>query len=82
MGEAAALELAAEIHADLILMDDRRGVAAAFDLRIHVTGTLGLLARAAKLGIIDLSDAFARIKRTNFRYRQEIMDQFLRESTL
>ncbi len=74
MGEApAALGLAAEIHADLILIDDRRGVAVAFDMGIHVTGTLGLLARAANLGIIDLSDVFARIKRTNFRYRREIM---------
>jgi hypothetical protein len=38
-----------------------------------------LLARAAKLGTIDLSDAFDRLKRTNFRYRQEIMDDLLKQ---
>jgi len=46
---------------------------------LNVTGTMGLLARAAKHGVIDLADAFARLKRTNFRYRQDIMDMLLRE---
>ena len=46
---------------------------------ITVTGTMGLLARASKRGMIDLADAFARLKLTNFRYRQETMDKFLAE---
>jgi predicted nucleic acid-binding protein len=79
-GETAAITLAAELHADLLLMDDRRGVIAALERGLTVTGTMGLLARAAKHGILDLADAFARLKRTNFRYRQEIMDDLLKEA--
>lgn len=42
-----------------------------------VTGTLGILGLAARRGLVDLADSFARLKRTNFRYRQEIMDELL-----
>ncbi len=76
-GETAAITLATELHADLLLMDDRRGVAVALRKGLTVTGTMGLLARAAKRGMLDLGDAFSRLKRTNFRYRQDIMDALL-----
>jgi predicted nucleic acid-binding protein len=73
-GETAAIELAAELHADLLLIDDRRGVAVALRKGLAVTGTMGLLARAAKRGALDLAQAFGNLKETNFRYRREIMD--------
>lgn len=76
-GETAALTLAAELHADLVLIDDRRAVTAAREMGITVTGTMGLLARASKAGLIDLAEAFAHLKLTNFRYRQETLDKFL-----
>lgn len=78
-GETAAIALAAELHADLLLMDDRLGVAAALRQGLTVTGTMGLLARAARSGLLDLEEAFERLKRTNFRYRQDIMDFLLAE---
>jgi hypothetical protein len=43
----------------------------------EVAGTLGVLALAARWGLVDLADSFARLKRTNFRYRQGIMDALL-----
>jgi predicted nucleic acid-binding protein len=76
-GEEAAIALAIELHADLVLMDDRSGVKAARRLGIEVTGTLGLLSLAAKSGLLNLAESFDRIKRTNFRYRQETMDSLL-----
>jgi len=42
-----------------------------------VAGTLGVLALAARRGLVDLADAFARLKRTKFRYRPTIMDALL-----
>jgi len=78
-GEEDAIALAIEIHADLLLMDDEEGVKAARGKGLEVIGTLGVLSRAAQRRLLDLSDAFDRIKLTNFRYRQEIMDQFLDE---
>ena len=79
-GESAAIALAAELHADLLLMDDRRGVAVALRKGLLVTGTMGLLTRAAKRGMLDLADAFDRLKRTNFRYRQDMMDALLADA--
>jgi len=76
-GEQAAIALAAALNADLLLMDDREGVMVARSKGLEVTGTLGILSLAARRGLIDLADSFARLKNTNFRYRQEIMDALL-----
>ncbi len=60
-------------------MDDRKGVVVARSKGFAVIGTLGVLNLAARRGLIDLADSFARLKRTNFRYRQEILDALLDE---
>ena len=81
VGEAEAINLAIELKADLLLMDDRRGLSAARRHGLEVTGTLGVLSRAGQLGIVDLVEAFDRIRQTTFRYRQKIIDQFLEEAS-
>jgi predicted nucleic acid-binding protein len=62
------------VHADLILIDERKGTRVALNKGFEVTGTLGVLGVAARRGLVDLADSFAGLKQTNFRYRQEIMD--------
>ncbi len=76
-GERAAIALALALKADLILMDDRAGVAVARSKGFAVTGTLGLLDLAARRKLLKLDEAFARLKATNFRYPPEIMDALL-----
>ena len=78
-GERAAITLALLLHADLILIDERKGTAVALGKGFDVTGTLGVLTLAARRGMVDLAESFARLKRTNFRYRQEIMDELLNQ---
>ena len=78
-GEKAALALAASYAADLVLMDDREGVRIARKKGFRVIGTLGVLQLAASRGLIDLADSFERLKRTNFRYRQDVLDGLLKE---
>ena len=78
-GERAAITLALSIHADLILIDERKGTAVALTKGFAVTGTLGILRLAARGGLIDLVDVLAKLRRTNFRYLPEMMDQLLRE---
>jgi predicted nucleic acid-binding protein len=73
-GERAAIVLATSLRADLILMDDREGASAARQKGFAVTGTIGILDLAARRGMLRLSEAFALLKNTNFRYPQEIMD--------
>lgn len=78
VGERDAITLALSLQADLILIDERKGTAVALGKGFDVTGTLGVLGLAARKGLVDLADCFARLKRTNFRYRQEIMDELLK----
>ena len=80
-GEKGAIALAGELHADLILMDDRDGVLIARSKGFRVAGTLGVLSMAAEHGLIGLADAFERIKRTSFHFRQETMDRLLAENS-
>jgi predicted nucleic acid-binding protein len=80
-GEEDAIALAIELHADLLLMDDREGVVAARSKELTVIGTLGVLGLAAQRGLLDLGDAFEKLKGTNFRYSQETMDALLDESS-
>jgi predicted nucleic acid-binding protein len=76
-GERAAITLAGNIGADLILMDDRDAVAYARTRGFAVTGTLGVLDLAARRGLIDLVQAFAHLKATNFHYRQGLLEALL-----
>lgn len=76
-GEEADIALAIELHADLILMDDRESVRVARSEGFRVTGTLGILAMAAEHRLVNLRDAFDSIKQTSFHYQQELMDEFL-----
>jgi predicted nucleic acid-binding protein len=78
-GERAAITLALSLRADLILIDERKGTAVALGKGFDVTGTLGVLGLAARRGLIDLAESFARLKHTNFRYRQDIMDELLNQ---
>jgi len=51
-GEAAALSLAVEIHADAILVDERRGHEVALQLGLRAIGILGILLRAKSTGFL------------------------------
>jgi predicted nucleic acid-binding protein len=76
-GEKAAIQLAASLNADLLLMDDRKGVKAAQGKGLRVTGTLGILDLAAERGLADFAQAMERLRRTNFRVPQAVLDALL-----
>jgi predicted nucleic acid-binding protein len=78
-GEKSAISLGLSVSADLILIDDRRGAAAARDKGLEVTGTLGILDLAARRGMIDFASALARLRATNFRRREELLDALLKQ---
>jgi len=76
-GEQDAILLALHLKADLVLMDDREGVEEARRLGLAVTGTLGVLDRAAERGLIHLPSAIARLRHTNFRIDPALLDRLL-----
>ena len=77
-GEAAAISLARELKADLLLIDDREGRKAAVKRHIPVTGTIGVLERAAQAGLLDLPEAFHGLKeQPDFWVDHKLLDQRL-----
>jgi predicted nucleic acid-binding protein len=75
--EKAAIQLAAVLNADLLLMDDRKGVNAAQRKGLRVTGTLGILDLAAQRGLADFAQAVEQLRQTNFRVPQALLDALL-----
>jgi predicted nucleic acid-binding protein len=77
LGERDAILLALQLKADLILMDEREGVDEARRLGLMVTGTLGVLDRAAERGLIELAPVIARLRKTNFRIDPVLLQRLL-----
>src|SRR6266700_4432918 len=76
-GERAAILLATQIGADLLLIDDRDGVNVARSRGFAVTGTLGILDLGATRGLIQLNEAVEHLKNTSFRYPADVLDALL-----
>jgi uncharacterized protein len=52
-GEAEAIALALELHGDLLLMDERKGTAAARKLGLATIGVFGVLLEAKRKNLIE-----------------------------
>jgi predicted nucleic acid-binding protein len=72
-GERAAILLAQNIGADLVLMDERRGRNVAKSRGLKVTGLIGVLDVAAELRLIDLRDVLFKLQETDFWVSPEIL---------
>jgi predicted nucleic acid-binding protein len=78
-GETAAIGLAILLDADLLLMDDRKGVMVARGKGLRVTGTLGVLDLAAQRGLIDFAQAVDGLRRTTFRIPETLLDSLVKK---
>jgi predicted nucleic acid-binding protein len=72
-GETQAIALALESRTELLLLDERDATIAARERGLTVTGTIGVLDRAAALAWIDLPTMFARLGHTTFRSPVRLM---------
>lgn len=77
-GEREAILLAEELKADLLLMDERKGRRIATKRKITIIGTLGLLERAAGLGMVDFRNALNALKSSDFYVSRDLEADFLK----
>ncbi len=76
-GERAAISLAFEVCADLVLIDERRGRQEAQAQNLKTIGTLGILVDAARSDLLDLTDALARLQQINFYVSEALVQTLL-----
>jgi predicted nucleic acid-binding protein len=73
-GEVAALRLAEQLRADLVLIDERKGRLVAGRLGLAVTGTVGVVVAASLKGLADFEQTVALLRSsTNFRIDDEVL---------
>ncbi len=77
-GEQDAILLAEQCSADLVLLDEKAARKAARERGLNVTGLLGVLDRAATVGIIEnFPRVIARLNATNFRIAPRVLKSLL-----
>lgn len=79
-GERDAILLVEQLHANLLLIDDKDGRLAAVRRGIATTGTLGVLLAGAASKLVHADVAFqALVAQTRFRSTAKVRDDFLRK---
>lgn len=81
LGEASAIALALEKIDVLLILDDLKGRKEAEKLGFRITGTLGILFKAKKEGLItELKSYIEKLKAVGFRISPKIEEDILRKS--
>ncbi|TVQ49076.1 MAG: DUF3368 domain-containing protein [Gloeocapsa sp. DLM2.Bin57] len=76
-GERAAIILAEQLDANLVLVDDALGRKIACSRGLRVTGVLGILDEAAKRNLVDFPTAINRLEKTTFRVSAMLIESLL-----
>ncbi len=76
-GEAQALALAGELHADAVLMDEKRGRRIAKEQGFTTLGTLTVLELAAEKGLLELKTALDALGKTTFHLSAKLVRDIL-----
>lgn len=78
-GEVAAINLAKQLGADLLLIDEKVGrqIASGVNWNLKITGTIGILERASAIGLVDLKECLKRLQATKFHVSEHIAREAL-----
>jgi len=80
-GEAEAITLALELENVLLILDDKKARRVAQQMGMKVIGTVGMLLRAKRQGVItEVKPILLKLTEANFRISQGIIQEALRLS--
>lgn len=80
-GEASAIALALELDDCTLILDDQKARTMAERLGLHVTGTLGVVIKAKRIGVLkSIIPLLEKIRGTDFRISEELEEIALREA--
>lgn len=79
-GEASAMALAMKKENVLLILDDSKARKLAKQLELNYTGTLGIIVKAAKQGILENVETILKmIQETNFHITDQLIQSILEE---
>ena len=80
VGEAEAIQLAIDLNADLLIMDERSGREIATTWHITVVGVLGILLESYRRGAVHSpADIVSQLQTEGFRISRRLRLQFLKQ---
>jgi len=78
-GESESIQLAVDLDADILLIDEKRGRRLAVERGFKVVGVLGILILADEKGLVNFEDAVQKLITTNFYVSEAILKRLRNE---
>ena len=76
-GECAAIALAIELKPDHLAVDDSKARIIAAEYNLEIIGTVGIIERAHKAGLLDLKTMLDALLQTNFRVSERLIQEVI-----